>query len=64
MKAGIVVDDWKLPVFRRHLEDAGFEYEDGGPVKGATTLLTVQTYNILSLKAVLEKAEKECQRRK
>ena len=26
-KAGIMLDDWKLPIFKKALDDAGFEYE-------------------------------------
>jgi len=60
MKAGIAVDDWKLPVFRKRLTEAGYEYEDAGPLTGDTTLLTVETSNMLALKALLERCQKEC----
>ena len=60
MKAGIAVDNWKLPVFRKRLKKAGYEYEDGGPLTGDTTLLTVETSDMLALKKVLEKCQAEC----
>lgn len=60
MKAGIGVDDWKLPVFRRRLTEAGYQYKDGGPLTSDTTLLTVETSNILDLKKVLEECQAEC----
>lgn len=60
MKAGIAVDDWKLPVFRRRLTDAGYQYEDGGPLPDNTTLLTVKTDNMFRLKRVLEECQAEC----
>ena len=60
MKAGIVVDDWKLPVFRKGLTAAGYEYEDGGSPTPGTTTLTVQTDNIFKLKAVLDRCQREC----
>jgi len=28
MKAGVAVDDWKLPVFRKLLSEAGFEFTE------------------------------------
>jgi hypothetical protein len=60
MKAGIAVDDWKLPVFRRRLTEAGYTYEDAGPLTGAVTLLKVETDNLLKLKATLEECQAEC----
>jgi hypothetical protein len=29
MKAGIAVDNYKLPVFRKRLKEAGYAYQDG-----------------------------------
>lgn len=60
MKAGIAVDDWKLPVFRKRLKEAGYEYRDGGALTNDTTLLTVETNDMLALKKVLEKCQSEC----
>lgn len=62
MKAGIAVDNWKLPVFRKRLTEAGYEYKDGGTLIGDTTLLTVETDNMLTLKIVLEKCQAECKK--
>jgi hypothetical protein len=60
MIVGIVVDDWKLPVFRRQLETAGFAYTDGGgPIPGVTAL-KVETDNLLALKCVVEACQLEC----
>lgn len=64
MKAGIAVDDWKLPVFRKRLEAAGYEYRDAGPFTGDTTFLTVETSDMLALKKVLEACEAECRKMK
>jgi hypothetical protein len=60
MKAAIAVDDWKLPVFRRKLTDAGYSYEDGGAMTADTTLLIVRTNNMLALKKLLEECQLEC----
>lgn len=62
MKAGIAVDNYKLPVFRRRLKEAGYQYRDGGALTGDTTLLTVETDNMLALKKLLEKCQNECRR--
>lgn len=61
MKAGIVVDNWKLPVFRKRLTKAGYDYRDGGAITVDTSLLLVETNNTLALKKVLERCETECQ---
>jgi hypothetical protein len=60
VKASIAVDNWKLPVFRRRLTEAGYEYKDAGGFTADTTILTVETDNMLKLKQVLE----ECSRMK
>ncbi len=64
MKAGIGVDNWKLPVFRKRLKAAGYQYEDAGPLTGDTTLLTVKTGDILKLKKLLEECQTECRESK
>lgn len=63
MKAGIIVDDWKLAVFRKALTDAGYTYKDGGEVKPGLTLLTVQFTDQAALQKVLQEAADECKRR-
>lgn len=64
MKAGIAVDNWKLPIFRKRLTAAGYTYADGGPLIGDTTLLTVETADVLRLKRVLEECQTECREQK
>lgn len=62
MKAGIAVDDWKLPIFRKRLTEAGYDYEDAGALTAGTTLLTVETGDMLALTKVLEACQAECRR--
>jgi hypothetical protein len=31
-KAGIAIDDWKLPIFDRHLTQAGYSYANRGEI--------------------------------
>jgi hypothetical protein len=64
VKAGIAVDNWKLPVFRKRLKEAGYEYLDGGALTGATTLLTVEMNDMLALKRLLERCQSECREMK
>lgn len=63
MKAAIAVDDWKLPIFRKRLEAAGYEYTDAGAFTGDTTILTVEATDMLALKKVIEQCQAECRRR-
>jgi hypothetical protein len=62
VKAGISVDDWKLPVFRKRLTEAGYEYTDAGELALGVTLLQVNTDNMFKLKKVLEECQSECAR--
>ncbi|MDH7638981.1 hypothetical protein [Sphingomonas oryzagri] len=63
MKAGVAVDNWKLPVFRKRLTEAGYHYEDGGALTTEATLLTVETSNVLALKKGIERCQAECRKR-
>lgn len=62
MKVGIAVDNWKLPIFRKRLSAAGYDYQDGGALTADATLLTVKTSNMLALKKVIEKCQDECRK--
>lgn len=64
LKCGIVLDDWKIPIFRKRLTEAGYGYEDGGPIKGKNTLLVVLTPDVAALGKVVEECQAECQRSK
>lgn len=66
MKAGIVVDDWKLPIFRKRLTKAGFTYTDAGAFHTNTTVLQVETEekHKARLSKIVRAAEAECQRSK
>ena len=62
MKIAIALDNWKLPVFRKRLTEAGYEYTDAGGLTHDTTILTVETDNMLKLKSVVEKCQRECRK--
>jgi hypothetical protein len=53
MKAGIAVDNWKLPFFRKRLTKVGYAYHDGGALTHDTTLLTVETDDVSALGKVI-----------
>ena len=63
MKAGIVIDRWKLPIFTRHLKQAGYSYDEKGELVEATLVLTVETNDGAALQKVLTAAATECARK-
>ena len=54
MKAGIVIDDWKLLIFESHLKKAGYPYEVTCGV-----VIIVETNDIDALKKVILAANTE-----
>jgi len=57
--AGIVLDDWKLPIFKRCLDKGGFKYlEFNGPTKNCITL-KVEFENITELQPIVQAANDE-----
>lgn len=62
MKAGIALDDWKLPVFRQRLTEAGYTYEDAGAPMPGLTMLTVHFTDQEALTKVVRAANEECAR--
>lgn len=62
MIAGVVIDSWKLEVFKRRLDAAGYTYtEHPGPFPNVTTL-RVKCNFAFELKGVVEAAQLECAR--
>jgi hypothetical protein len=60
-KAAIVFDAWKLPIFKKHLDAAGYTYED--PVQlfaDGTLVLKVHFEWAHQLKPIVEAAQREC----
>lgn len=59
MKAGILIDKWKLPIFSRRLKEAGFAYEEVGSLTNDSLTLTVVTDRTQALGQVVLAANKE-----
>lgn len=59
MKAAIAIDDWKLPIFERHLNQSGYTFENAGPFTAGTLLLKVSTDNPEALVEVVKAANTE-----
>lgn len=59
MKAAIVIDDWKLPIFERRLVHAGYSYMKHPGVTNDTLTLSVITDDVKALAKVVRAANAE-----
>lgn len=57
--AGVIIDPWKLPIFKKYLDAANFSYTEHPGMKGAI-VLKVEYKWVSELQPVVEAAEKEC----
>lgn len=64
MKAGICIDDWKLPIFERHLSRSGYAYEKHPGLTADTLTLIVLTEDAKALEVVVRAANTEAARRR
>ena len=62
--AAVAIDDWKLPIFKRHLDAAGFKYEEPVPFTNGTLILRVPYEWVRDLQPIIEAAQRECAERK
>lgn len=63
-KAGVVIDAWKLPIFKKHLDAAGYTFtQKEGPTAKCLTLIVMYEW-VAALKPVIEAANAECARTK
>jgi hypothetical protein len=58
--AAVVLDDWKLSVFKKHLDAAGYRYEEPVQFTEGTLTLKVRYEWAYKLKPVIEAAQSEC----
>ena len=59
MTAAIVIDTWKLPIFKKNLDADGYDYtEHASPELGMITL-KVETDNLSSLGLLVKKMQVE-----
>lgn len=62
--AGIVIDAYKLPVFQKHLNNAGFRFTQHAGPAPRTLTLKVECSMISDLKPIVEAANKEAGKKK
>lgn len=58
--AGVGMDDWKLPIFRKHLDAAGYRYEEPKRLTQGTLILKVYYERAHDLIPIIEAAQREC----
>ena len=67
--AGIIIDKWKLPVFKEFLDNSGRVYEVAemprlpGGIGGETIALQVKYKLLADIQPIVEAANAECKRR-
>ena len=63
MNASVYIDNWKLPIFKKALDKAGYKYIEHaeGPVPECMTL-QVEYEDLDSLKALVKKTNKRAAR--
>lgn len=54
--AGIVVDDWKIPIFRKHLDAAGYKYDEPISFTDGTSIIKVHYEWAHKLQPIIEAA--------
>jgi hypothetical protein len=67
MKASVVIDDWKRPIFERGLQDAGFTFEIKPFTKDGKTLAIFVDFeqpDFGRLTETVAALQEECRRRK
>lgn len=63
-KAGVGLDDWKLPIFKKHLDAAGYKYEEPVQFTPGTLILQVHYEWVHELQPIIEAAQRECAEQK
>jgi hypothetical protein len=58
--AGVGLDEWKLPIFKKHLDAAGYKYEEPVPFTAGTLILKVHYEWVHELQPIIEAAQREC----
>lgn len=62
LKAAIAIDDWKMPIFERHLSGAGYVFKKGAGLTSGTLILTVETLSVKELEVVVRAANTEAKK--
>ena len=58
--AAVFLDSWKLSIFKKHLDAAGYSYTEQPGVTTDTLTLHVKYEWVANLKPIIEAANQEC----
>ena len=58
-KAAVVIDNWKLPIFERHLLASGYQFNKADGLTPSSMVLSVQTTNLQALALIVKAANTE-----
>lgn len=58
--AGIAIDGWKLAIFKRHLDAAGYSYTEHPGLTPDSLFLKVKADRVAPLQRVIDAAQLEC----
>jgi hypothetical protein len=61
-KAAIAIDNWKFPIFERHLQQAGYSFVRADGLTADAMVLSVTTENLVALGEVVKAANTEAAR--
>jgi hypothetical protein len=64
LKSGIVIDDWKLSIFKKHLDQSGFEYTINPGITKNTLVLMVKSEFVSDVQKIAISANTECKNSK
>lgn len=60
LTAAVAIDKWKLAIFKRHLDAAGYAYTEGPGLTADMLILKVKTVSVSALGQVVLAANREC----
>lgn len=58
--AAVIIEKWKLQIFEKHLNEAGYSYEQKPGITADTLILSVSYEWVAELQPIIESAQKEC----
>lgn len=58
-KVAVVIDNWKFPIFERHLQQAGYQFDRADGLTPSSMILSVSTTNLQALGIVVKAANTE-----
>jgi hypothetical protein len=60
MIVGVIIEDWKLPIFKRRLDAAGYRYTEHPGIAQNTLTLSVTCEWAYKLQPIVKAANEEC----